>query len=56
MTDWRMERKWWFSVRDSGVGGSEVVEPTARWGFGGFVGRKERRWFLGAVVVSGKTY
>lgn len=46
MTDWRMERSRWFSVKDSGVGGSDVVDPMASCGFGGCVGRKERRWVL----------
>lgn len=42
MTAWRMGRNFGFSVKDAGVGGSFVVDPMARDGVGGSVGRKER--------------
>ena len=38
----RIERKLWFSVSESVVGGSFVVVPMASSGFGGDVGRRER--------------
>jgi len=43
MTDWRMFRKWVFSLKESGVGGSFVVVPMASSGVGGEVGRRESR-------------
>ena len=38
-----MSRKVWFSVKESGVGGSLVVEPIARSDLGGTVRRRVRR-------------
>ena len=50
-----MERNLGFSTRESGVGGMWVVEPMARAGLGGVVGRRVRRWLL-RDRSSGKTY
>jgi hypothetical protein len=38
----RIDRKWWFSVKESGVGGSFVVVPIERFWEGGSVGKSER--------------
>ena len=43
-----------FSVRESGVGGSLVVVPSARDGVGGVVGRRVRRCEC-ALLGEGKT-
>jgi hypothetical protein len=50
-----MERKRGFPWNDLGVGGSAVVVPIARDGFGGVVSRYERRWLLGCLGC-GKTF
>jgi hypothetical protein len=50
-----MPRNWWFSVKDTGVGGIAVVEPMARDGVGGSEGRRERMEVLGSIE-EGKTY
>lgn len=47
--------KLWFSVRDSGVGGSFVAVPTAIWRLGGDEGRKVRIWLF-IEPSSGNTY
>lgn len=56
MMDWRMVRKAGFSVRESAVGGMEVVKPTASWGLGGSVGRRESIWPFLRERLSGKMY
>ena len=50
-----MDRNLGFSASESGVGGTWVVEPMARVGLGGEVGRSVRRWLL-SDRSSGKTY
>lgn len=45
-----------FSVKDSGVGGSLVVTPIARSGFGGSDGNSDRRWFSLGDFSFGNTY
>jgi hypothetical protein len=49
-----MERKFGFSVNESGVGGILVVVPMARFVDGGDFGRRERICVFGEVV--GWTY
>jgi hypothetical protein len=49
-----MLRNFGFSDSESGVGGMEVVMPTARSGVGGSEGRRERMYV--EDPVSGKTY
>lgn len=49
ITDWRIVRKLWFSCKDSGVGGNEVVVPIAIRPLGGDVGRKDKVCELGEL-------
>lgn len=55
MTDCKMSRNLWFSVNESGVGGSWVVVPMAISGLGGAYERRERIWPL-RDRSSGKIY
>lgn len=50
-----MLEKLWFSLKDSGVGGSFVVVPMASSGVGGEVGRRVSRC-PASERLSGKTY
>jgi len=54
-TDWRTSRKWGFSVKVSGVGGTAVVLPIARSMFGGEVGRRVKIDVL-VLEEEGKMY
>ena len=55
ITDWRMSRNLWFSVKESGVGGRAVVVPMAISGLGGNEERRESVWPL-MDRSSGKRY
>jgi len=46
-TSLRMERKWWFSRNELGVGGMDFELPMARVSAGGLVSRRVRRYSLG---------
>ena len=50
-----ISRNLWFSVKESGVGGSLVDVPTASSGLGGEYERRVRRWLF-IEPSFGKTY
>lgn len=51
-----MERKWWFSVKEAGVGGILVVVPIERFVDGGVVERRERMCDEGKVGLGWTNY